>query len=264
MKNSKFLRSKNLLKSLEAEELKSLNNERQKRKNNGNIDSVSVCGADARNDRRNSNDNERQLKTMSARNDRLSSIIPEIGFPVVSSERSDERSAVSVRRCRSSVIPEIRNRESMVNKKTLSCAAFTLVELVITVAIVIILSVISVPIYRGYVDKAKWSEAYALLGTVLSAQKAYYSEYGNFLKLSDSSGVTEHDTVLGIDARGNKYFTRFQVGTDLGDCKLYFKTQTIKCSELDNWRLFLYYNITLGPKWTTQVDNSWVEEDSVL
>ena len=53
---------------------------------------------------------------------------------------------------------------------------FTLVELVITIAIVIILSVISVPIYRGYVDKAKWSEAYALLGMIYSAQKNYYSE----------------------------------------------------------------------------------------
>ena len=58
---------------------------------------------------------------------------------------------------------------------------FTLVELVITIAIVIILSVVSVPLYRGYVDKAKLSEGYALLGQILSAQKAYFSEYGNFL-----------------------------------------------------------------------------------
>ncbi len=99
---------------------------------------------------------------------------------------------------------------------------FTLVELVIVIAIVIILSVISVPIYRGYVDKAKWAEGYALLGSILSAQKAYYSEYGNFLLAFNSSSAagrsgggidfTSNETVLGIDARGNKYFTRFQVG----------------------------------------------------
>ena len=95
---------------------------------------------------------------------------------------------------------------------------FTLVELVITIAIVIILSVVSVPIYRGYVNKAKMAEGYALLGTLLSAQKAYFSEYGNFF--DDGSGTPKADTsyytcnepILGIDARGNKYFTWFNVG----------------------------------------------------
>ena len=87
---------------------------------------------------------------------------------------------------------------------------FTLVELVITIAIVIILSVISVPIYRGYIDKAKLSEAYALLGTLLSASKAYYSEYGNFpLYHGAGNGWTSSDPVLGVDARSNKYFTFF-------------------------------------------------------
>ena len=195
MKNSKFLRSKNLLKSLEAEELKSLNDERQEREDNGNIDSVSV-------------------------------------------------------------IPEIRNRESMVNKTPLSRAAFTLVELVITIAIVIILSVISVPLYRGYVDKAKWSEGYALLGTIFSAQKAYYSEYGNFYSCPSNSGSstgwTSYDTVLGIDARGNKYFSYFQPGPGPSatyDIKIYFKAYVKKPTEFQEsgkTKLSLQYNITKG------------------
>ena len=95
---------------------------------------------------------------------------------------------------------------------------FTLVELVIVIAIVIILSVISVPIYRGYVDKAKYAEGYALIGTIVSAQKAYYSEYGNFLKNENGSyqagKKTAYEKVLGIDARGNKYFTLFDTGTN--------------------------------------------------
>ena len=95
-----------------------------------------------------------------------------------------------------------------------------IVELVIVIAIVIILSVISVPIYRGYVDKAKWAEGYSLLGTIISAQKAYYSEYGNFLHESNaahgaSSNWTSNETVLGVDARGNKYFTLFSVNWNL-------------------------------------------------
>ncbi len=52
-------------------------------------------------------------------------------------------------------------------KERCSNVGFTLVELVIVIAIVIILSVISVPIYRGYVDKAKYAEGYALLGNIL-------------------------------------------------------------------------------------------------
>ena len=88
---------------------------------------------------------------------------------------------------------------------------FTLVELVIVIAIVIILSVISVPIYRGYVDKAKMSEGYALQGAILSAQKAYFSEYGHFLKYKSGELFTGYDSRLGIDARGNKFFTCFRL-----------------------------------------------------
>ena len=156
---------------------------------------------------------------------------------VISSERSDERSAVC---------------SVNVNKTPLSRAAFTLVELVITIAIVIILSVISVPIYRGYVDKAKYAEGYALIGQILSAQKAYYSEYGNFL-LHEHSGWTSYDTKINIDARGNKYFTYFHVGasSSFGSSKYYFHSEIIKPLELQSNNktgILLQYNITLGSK----------------
>ena len=132
---------------------------------------------------------------------------------------------------------------------------FTLVELVITIAIVIILSVISVPIYRGYVDKAKWSEGYALLGTILSAQKAYYSEYGNFLNC-DYAGTgttfTCNDEVMRIDARGNKYFTSFCIGWS-STTKTYFHAHVSIPQELiidEKTQLVLNYNITEGTKFS--------------
>ena len=123
------------------------------------------------------------------------------------------------------------------NSKTTGCptktfghdrqCGFTLVELVIVIAIVIILSVVSVPIYQGYTRKAKFAEAYALCGTILSAQKAYYSEYGNFLCGDHGSGganaKTCNETVLGIDIRGNKYFTIFNMSkSDFYDPKSAF------------------------------------------
>ncbi len=130
---------------------------------------------------------------------------------------------------------------------------FTLVELVITIAIVIILSVISVPIYRGYVEKAQLSEGYALLGTILSAQKAYYSEYGNFIGYANNGGgETSYNSLFGIDARGNKYFTKFQVsGAETsGKEKYYFLAFAYKPIELraNNGKslFFLQYNITKG------------------
>ena len=131
---------------------------------------------------------------------------------------------------------------------------FTLVELVIVIAIVIILSVISVPIYRGYVDKSKMAEGYALLGSILSAQKAYYSQHGNFLRCEHSSSgrkwYTANEEVLGIDARGNKYFTFFYVNGWGDNKEKYLVTAGVtKPEDLQSDgknRLFLDYNITTG------------------
>ncbi len=79
---------------------------------------------------------------------------------------------------------------------------------------------VSVPIYRGYVSKAKFAEGYALLGLILSAQKAYYSEYGNFYRRDASINPEDFmsiDPVLNIDARGNKYFSLFVPSTNVFD-----------------------------------------------
>ena len=136
---------------------------------------------------------------------------------------------------------------------------FTLVELVITIAIVIILSVISVPIYRGYVDKAKMAEGYALIGQILSCQKNYYSEYGIFLDDNVALGrdcvFTNNDPVLGIDARGNKYFTWFNynfLGYDglKQSINIFAKLPSDIIKEDSKPYLKLYYNITTGAKYS--------------
>ena len=157
-----------------------------------------------------------------------------------SSLRADEVGVAIRRRCRSSVIPHF---DAVFRR-----SAFTLIELVITIAIVIILSVISVPIYQGYTRKAKMAEGYALLGTILSAQKAYYSEYGNFLQHADSDKYTSFDTVLGIDARGNKYFTYFHAGEWSGG-NTFFDARVWTPEELrqnGKTSLNIFYNITRG------------------
>ena len=151
-------------------------------------------------------------------------------------------------------------KKSLKFKKRFCNVGFTLVELVIVIAIVIILSVISVPIYRGYVDKSKMAEGYALLSSVLSAQKAYYSEYGNFLRMENSNGYsgynycTSYDTILGIDARGNKYFSYFNIGycgSNGEKVRYYFYSGVRVPQDMikdGNLWLLLQYNTTLGAR----------------
>ena len=85
---------------------------------------------------------------------------------------------------------------------------FTLVELVIVIVIVGILSVISVPIYRGYVEKAKMTEGYVLLNAIAKAELAYHVKYGYFVSDGCYNGVTPQ--YLDIHSEGNKYFTMWE------------------------------------------------------
>lgn len=82
---------------------------------------------------------------------------------------------------------------------------FTLVELVIVIVIVGILSVISVPIYRGYIEKAIMAEGQTLLGAIGKAELAYHLQHRVFLKVEK----TDYSPELNVDARGGKYFSKF-------------------------------------------------------
>ncbi|MGB9641874.1 MAG: type IV pilin protein, partial [Candidatus Ratteibacteria bacterium] len=74
---------------------------------------------------------------------------------------------------------------------------FTMIELLIVFIIVGLLAAIAIPIYRVNIKKVASSEGVALLGTVLTAQKVYYSEDNTY---------TSNENILGIDLSGNKYF----------------------------------------------------------
>ena len=82
---------------------------------------------------------------------------------------------------------------------------FTLVELVIVIVIAGILSVISVPIYRGYVEKAIMAEGQMLLSSIGKAELAYHLQHKRFLPVEK----TDHSTELNVDARGGKFFNKF-------------------------------------------------------
>lgn len=55
---------------------------------------------------------------------------------------------------------------------------FTLVELMVVILIVSILAAVAVPIMRGRIDAAKWSEGKAMAGTLATSLRAYSAERG--------------------------------------------------------------------------------------
>ena len=97
---------------------------------------------------------------------------------------------------------------------------FTLIELVVVLVIIGILSIIAVPMYRGYVGRAMAAEGRALLGAVAASEKIYFAEYGQFLAV----GLTGHDAELDVDSTMNTYFRQYQVA--LTNANVGFLAQT--------------------------------------
>lgn len=67
---------------------------------------------------------------------------------------------------------------------------FTLIELMVVILIVGILAAASVPMMRGRIDSAKWSEGNATAGTIRSAVRVYFAENG-----SAPTGVMSGSTI---------------------------------------------------------------------
>jgi type IV pilus assembly protein PilA len=68
---------------------------------------------------------------------------------------------------------------------------FTLIELMIVVAIIGILSAIGVPAYQMYIARAQVMEGLQLSGGWKTATVEYYNQYGTWPSQSDLSGTTQ-------------------------------------------------------------------------
>ena len=65
---------------------------------------------------------------------------------------------------------------------------FTLIELMIVVAIIAFLAVVSVPSFMKFLAKAKRAEAYMNLSSIYAAQKAYFAEHGKYSDVLNGQG----------------------------------------------------------------------------
>ncbi len=76
----------------------------------------------------------------------------------------------------------------------MSKKGFTLVELMVVILIVAILAAVAIPIMRGRVDAAKWSEGKAMMGTIATGIRAYVAEIDSeILDMAALSPLTNTD-----------------------------------------------------------------------
>jgi len=74
---------------------------------------------------------------------------------------------------------------------------FTIIELMIVVAIIAFLSMVAVPTFSKFLAKAKRAEAYMNLSSIYAAEKAYWAEHNTY------SDVLSGDGGIGWQPEGN-------------------------------------------------------------
>src|SRR6187551_3543621 len=101
---------------------------------------------------------------------------------------------------------------------------FTLIELMIVVAIVGILAAIALPAYQDYVVRSKMSEAVAALAACKTSISEYASTKGSFPADEAAAGcstlVTQYVASLTVANTGAATATSQNTGAANGECQL--------------------------------------------
>lgn len=94
--------------------------------------------------------------------------------------------------------------KNMKNTTKISLSAgFTLIEVMITIAIVSILAAIAIPAYNGYILNAKMSEATINLSSLRLAQEEYYLENNAYFSGASTGALETNSGGLWEAAKGS-------------------------------------------------------------
>lgn len=102
---------------------------------------------------------------------------------------------------------------------------FTLIELMIVIAIVGILAAVALPAYQDYTARAQMSEALTLAEGQKAAVVEYYSDNGTFPANNTSAGIAASNTITG------KYVATVNVSGNASTATI---TSTMKSSGVNN------------------------------